>query len=45
MSASFALLLVIVSLGSCFASYRLGQKEERERWRRWLRNNYRGDRE
>lgn len=45
MSGTTALLLALVSLGSCFASYRLGAREERMRWVKWLRNNYRGDRE
>lgn len=32
MSASFAICLALLTLGSCFASYRIGMSEERARW-------------
>jgi hypothetical protein len=32
MSATFAISLAIVTLGSCWASYRIGIWEEKERW-------------
>lgn len=45
MSASFAIALAILTLGSCFASYNLGQRnmfirmrrfeERRKRWQEW----------
>ena len=42
MTASFAICLAILSLGSCFASYHIGRrsmwdeiKDHRERRRRW----------
>ena len=42
MTASFAIVLAILSLGSCFASYQLGRdsmrqeiKDYQERKRRW----------
>lgn len=37
MSAEFAFFLTIICFGSCFACYRLGATEERERWRSWRR--------
>jgi hypothetical protein len=42
MSATFAIVLAVLSLGSCFASYQLGRdsmrqeiKDYKERKRRW----------
>jgi hypothetical protein len=45
MSASFAISLAILTLGSCFASYNIGQRnmyrkmrdlqERRKRWAEW----------
>lgn len=45
MSAGFAIALAILTLGSCFASYNLGQRnmfirmrrfeERRKRWQEW----------
>lgn len=32
MSLEFALCLTLITFGSCYACYRLGSNEERERW-------------
>lgn len=38
MTATFGLALAVLTLGSCWASYRLGVDEERHRWVKMLRN-------
>lgn len=35
MSAEFAIALAVLGLGSCYASYRLGQQNILERFRRY----------
>lgn len=40
MSAIEALLYTLVSLGSCFACYRIGRDEEKKKWLDWFRQHY-----
>jgi hypothetical protein len=37
MSAEFGIGLAILTIGSCFASYWAGRREEAYRWRSWLK--------
>lgn len=40
MSETTALLITFVSLGSCYACYRIGRDEEKKKWIAWLRQHY-----
>lgn len=40
MSATTALFITLLSLGSCFACYRIGRDEEKKKWLAWFRAHY-----